>query len=148
MFLCFIFEFISLFRQSKGEKSFKRNIKNFFSKYIQYPSNTFIILILAVIDFTGAFLNTFLSHISSQLLSLTQLSEFLFVITLNYLLFRQSIHKHHFVALCFIISGIVLINIKGLSFDFYIFLSIFCNLLFSILDIIDRWIMEFRFLRI
>lgn len=71
MFLCFIFEFISLFRQSNDEKSFKRNVSDFFLKYKKYLSNTFLLLLLSILDFTGIFLNISLSKVSLQLLSLS-----------------------------------------------------------------------------
>ena len=146
MLFCFFFEVISLLLQSNEQKSFKSNFFDFFYKYKEYPSNTFLLVLLAIVDFTGSFLNTFISKISSQLLCLSQISEFFFVIVLNYLILKQSIHRHHYVALFFIISGIIVLSFKEIKFDSYIFISILCNFFFSVLIIIEAWIMEYRFL--
>ena len=147
MLLCFIFELISLLRQRKGKNiTFKNVVIEFFAKYKTYPGITFFLLLLAIIDFIGTFLNNYLSTINSQLLSFSQLNEFFFVILLNYLFLKQSIHRHHFVALIFIISGLVLISYNGISFTFYLLIGVLCNLLFAVLDILEKWLMDFRFL--
>ena len=65
---------------------------------------------------------------------------------LNYLFLKQSIHRHHFIALIFIIFGLVLISYKGISFNYYLLIGVLCNLLFAVLDIVEKWLMDFRFL--
>ena len=55
-------------------------------------------------------------------------------------------YRHHAIAILFIITGIVLLSIRGISFDSYIYISIISNFLFSVLEIIETWIMEYRFL--
>ena len=146
MILCLMLEFVSLLRQSKCKDSFQKNITDCCSKFTKFPSNTLFLILLAILDFSCAFLNTFIFHISTQLLSLSRLSEFFFVIILNYLVLKQSMHRHHGIAILFIITGIILLSIRGISFDSYIYISIISNFLFSVLEIIETWIMEYRFL--
>ena len=68
------------------------------------------------------------------------------MIVLNYILLKQSIHRHNYVALLFIISGLIFISLKGISLNSYIFISILCNFLLSVLIILEVWIMEYRYL--
>ena len=154
MLLSFIFEIISIYRQSRkknNERLFKENFKEFFKKYKQHPSSLFILLILTILDFSGVFLNSLLSYsdtpIDSQLLSLSRISEFFFVILLYYIFLKQSIHRHQCVALLFLITGLLLLCIQGwITFNIFILISIFGNFLFSILEVTEKWIMDIRYL--
>ena len=106
---------------------------------------------MTILDFSGVFLNSLLSFsetpIDNHLLSIARLSEFFFVIILYYFFFKQSLHRHQYVALFFIISGPLLFCIKGaISFNSFVFISIFANFLTAILEVAEKWIMDIRFL--
>ena len=150
MLLSFIFEIISIYRQSRTKK-YAKPFKEFFKKYKEHPSSLFILLILTILDFSGVFLNSLLSYsdtpIDSQLLSLSRISEFFFVIILYYIFLKQSIHRHQCVALLFLIAGLLLLCIQGwITFNIFILISVFGNLLFSILEVTEKWIMDIRYL--
>ena len=154
MLLSFIFEVYSLCRQSRKrskETSIKDDFKQFFIKYKELPSSLFFLLLMTILDFSGVFLNSLLSFsetpIDNHLLSIARLSEFFFVIILYYFFFKQSLHRHQYVALFFIISGPLLFCIKGaISFNSFVFISIFANFLTAILEVAEKWIMDIRFL--
>lgn len=154
MLLSFIFEAISLCRQSRKrskESSIKEDFKYFFTKYKDLPSSLFFLLLMTILDFSGVFLNSLLSFsetpIDNHLLSIARLSEFFFVILLYYFFFKQSLHRHQFIALVFIISGLLLFCIKGaITFNAFIFISILANFLTAILEVSEKWIMDIRYL--
>ena len=106
---------------------------------------------MTILDFSSVFLNSLLSFsetpIDNHLLSIARLSEFFFVIILYYFFFKQSLHRHQYVALFFIISGTLLFCIKGaISFNSFVFISIFANFLTAILEVAETWLMDIRFL--
>lgn len=142
---------MSSIEERSKETSIKDDFKQFFIKYKELPSSLFFLLLMTILDFSGVFLNSLLSFsetpIDNHLLSIARLSEFFFVIILYYFFFKQSLHRHQYVALFFIISGPLLFCIKGaISFNSFVFISIFANFLTAILEVAEKWIMDIRFL--
>ena len=156
MFLSIIFEIISIFKRSK-QNTKEHRIKEEFSRTInKFGKETKIIILICLcgfFDYIGVFFcslinfrDTFFELHMSLLMRIT---EFFFVIIMYYFFLKHSLHFHHYVALGFIIIGLFLVFLEGFSaFNVFVAFSIFGNLFYASLEILYKYLMEYKFVSV
>ena len=79
-----------------------------------------------------------------------RVTEFLFVIILGYFFLNFKLHRHHYLSLILIFIGLVLISIHYIkdSFHLSILLLILSNLLYSLMEIIEKWLMDIQYVSV
>lgn len=156
MFLSIIFEIISIFRRAKqntNEHRIKEEFSRTINKFGKEKKIIVLICLCGFFDYIGVFFcsliylrDTFFElHISS----LMRITEFFFVIIMYYFFLKHSLHIHHYVALGFIIIGLFLVFLEGFSaFNVFVAFSVFGNLFYASLEIIYKYLMEYKFVSV
>ena len=81
-------------------------------------------------------------------MSTTRIAEFFFVGFMYYYFLKQKLHRHHIIPLLFIVFGLIMV-IFGQDNRFKVspilLLAVLGNLLYAILEIIEKWLMESKY---
>ena len=150
MFLSFILELINISRQSNQKKGFKEELKKWIEKYKEVKI-ILSMLVCGLFDLFGVFLtfliliknNVYQHHISS----LMRITEFFFVSFMYYIFLKKCLSRHHYVALLFIFAGLFCVFIQGIAYmDYTIIFCIIGNFFYASLEIIYKWLMEYKFI--
>ena len=101
-------------------------------------------------DLLGFFFNLLLTvndnSINQHLLSITRITEFFFVGILYYYFFKLTLHRHHYVALILVLFGTSLMLLsQGVKVKAALLFAIIGNLIYAFLEILEKWIMDFKF---
>ena len=121
----------------------------------QNPIKIYLIFLgITMFDIIGFFLILYFSNISgdngSEIESGMKFTEFLFVIILGYFFFKFKLHRHHYFGLILIFIGIIFMSFKYFieSFNTCILLLIVSNCLYSLMEIIEKWLMDIQYISV
>ena len=121
----------------------------------QNPIKIYLVLLgITTFDIVAYFLITYFNKInqdsSNFFDSEMRVTEFLFVIILGYFFLNFKLHRHHYLSLILIFIGLVLISIHYIkdSFHLSILLLILSNLLYSLMEIIEKWLMDIQYVSV
>ena len=120
-----------------------------------------LVFLCFLLDITGFFLNFFSDFFGLGnagkyeilfLISIIRLSEFYFVCILTITSLKLPLYRHHYAGLIIISVGFIIFSIPSLFYklniqDIYIIcLSLGGNVIYSILEIMEKWMMDFKFI--
>ena len=150
MMLAIFLEFISLYRQGRNKDLGPNEFSNAFEKYKSHPKIVLLIILGIGMDLLGFFFNLLLTvndnSINQHLLSITRITEFFFVGILYYYFFKLTLHRHHYVALILVLFGTSLMLLsQGVKVKAALLFAIIGNLIYASLEILEKWIMDFKF---
>ena len=147
MLLSIFLEMISVFRLYRDN-----SIKEYCKKLCKQWKYQILIAFLSILDlseFIGLSILLFdQEEGDNKLLSTTRLIEFFFVSFLNNNFFKHKLHRHHFVPLLLIAIGIIIVifgQTANIIVNIALLFSIFGNILYAILEIIEKWLMESKY---
>lgn len=147
MFLAIFLEMISVVRLYRENR-----MKHYFRKICElwkYQILLFFLPILDLSEFIGISI-LFLSqnYNDNRLMSTTRMLEFLFVGFMYYYFLKQKLHRHHFIPLLFIAFGLIMVMFgqdNRFRFSPILLLAVLGNLLYAVLEIIEKWLMESKY---
>ena len=147
MLLSIFLEMISVFRLYRDN-----SIKEYCKKLCKQWKYQILIAFLSILDlseFIGLSILLFdQEEGDNKLLSTTRLIEFFFVSFLNNNFLKHKLHRHHFVPLLLIAIGIIIVifgQTANIIVNIALLFSIFGNILYAILEIIEKWLMESKY---
>ena len=163
MMLSIFIEIISIIKRKDVTKSqpIKEEFSKFFDKYKKEPKLILLVFLCFLLDITGFFLNFFSDFFGLGnagkyeilfLISIIRLSEFYFVCILTITSLKLPLYRHHYAGLIIISVGFIIFSIPSLFYklniqDIYIIcLSLGGNVIYSILEIMEKWMMDFKFI--
>lgn len=163
MMLSIFIEIISIIKRKDVTKSqpIKEEFSKFFDKYKKEPKLILLVFLCFLLDITGFFLNFFsdlfgLGNAGKYeilfVISIIRLSEFYFVCILTITWLKLPLYRHHYAGLIIISVGFIIFSIPSLFNklniqDIYIIcLSLGGNVIYSILEIMEKWMMDFKFI--
>ena len=155
MFICFIFEIITVCRQdrvARGSKK-KEKCKKYCFDLISNWRLQLILCLLAILDlseFIGlSVLFLAENYEDNRLLSTTRMLEFLFVGFMYYYFLKTSLHRHNYISLLLIVGGLAMVMFgqsKLFTFRPILLIAIFGNLFYACLEITEKWLMDKKFI--
>lgn len=77
-----------------------------------------------------------------------RITEFIFVIIFGYIFFKFKLHRHHYLALVLIIAGILTVAIPNLNFPIASLYLLLANLLYSIMELTEKWLMDIQYISV
>ena len=77
-----------------------------------------------------------------------RITEFIFVIIFGYIFFKFKLHRHHYLALVLIIAGILTVEIPNLNFPIASLYLLLANLLYSIMELTEKWLMDIQYISV
>lgn len=155
MFICFIFEIITVCRQDRTvrESNKRDKFKQYCYDLISNWRIQLILFLLAILDlseFIGlSILFLAENYEDNRLLNTTRMLEFLFVGFMYYFFLKTSLHRHNYISLLIIISGMIMVMFgqnKLFTFQPILLTTIFSNLFYACLEIIEKWLMDKKFI--
>lgn len=113
----------------------------------------FVLLGITLLDIIAYFLMVYFNKTninSGNFDSEMRVTEFLFVIILGYFFLNFKLHRHHYMSLILIFIGLFLISINYIidSFHLSILLLILSNLLYSLMEITEKWLMDIQYVSV
>ena len=152
MMLGIFLELITICRQGRKQKSdpVQKEFASAWDKHKSQPKIVLLIILGFWMDSFGFFLNLLLTikddSINQHLLSITRITEFFFVGLLYYYFCKINLHRHHYVALALVIIGSLLMLFSQIiTLQYTLLFAISGNLIYAFLEIIEKWIMEYKF---
>ena len=168
MMLSILIELISIIKRKDVTKQqpIKEEFAKFFGKYKKEPKLIWLVFLCFFLDIIGFFLNFIgdffeISENPNEVLiviSIIRLSEFYFVCFLTITWLKIPLYRHHYAGLIIISVGFIIFSIPSL-FNISMtdkkklkrIIITFCfslggNIIYSILEIMEKWIMDFKFI--